>query len=204
MDGAAGRKGPQQALSADFYKSQHAHTYTRMYKQTDTNRKVGACSHVCCKTPAWLLKGGQKHFLTPKKHCKRRETWAHGKLPLTLQPVSPACCCQNLIKREVSSRNPGSFLQRHNKSVSRPKGLCPRPVQTCQVQRRGRAGGGGRARDGHEWRQPQLPAHSSGIPALPRTPPLPRSLLGRLGLGAPAGPPGHTGQGWVAPWAPGG
>lgn len=60
-------EGPPAGLSADFSKSRHAHTYTRMYKQTDTNRKVGACSHMCCKTPAWLLKGGQKHFLTPKK-----------------------------------------------------------------------------------------------------------------------------------------
>lgn len=59
---------------------------------------------------------------------------AHGKLHLNLQPVSPVCCCQNLIKREVSSGNPGSFLQRHNKAVSRPKGLCPRPVQTRQAQ----------------------------------------------------------------------
>lgn len=137
-------------------------------------------------------------------HCKRRETWAHGKLPLTVQPVSPARCCWNLIKREVSSGNPDSFLQRRNKSVSRSKGLCLRPVQACQVQWGGRAGAGW----GQGWAGAAAsPAPTSLLSQLrpPSTPALTSSLLGEAGSGCPGWASWAHGAGMagtLAPWVP--
>lgn len=160
-----------------FPKTACLYVHTNAQMHTCTHRKARACSHGCSETAVPRPREGRKLFLTPKKPATLElRAWNHGKLPLNLQPVSPACHRQNLIKREVSGRNPGSFLQRHNKSVSRPGGLCTRPVQTCQAQGQG---GWGRGRNRYTAAAP-APAPSpqaSVTSGLLRTPPHTKSLM---------------------------
>lgn len=103
-----------------------AHTRLHTNAQTLARQQEGVCvlgpvQQDACPAP---VEGSEALSASEKaRPCWNQEAQDRGKPHLSLQSLGPVCCCQNPIKREVSSGNPASFLQRHNKSAPRPEGL---------------------------------------------------------------------------------